>query len=302
MADRNSDKLNTARWILFIISPLSTISLLAIFANSSPEETVIFLLAMFNFFFWLASASAILILFLYKRTTISNRLRIILLILCVVSIVLYILFRVVESKPGLFVTFFLTYFCIYTVVLSVISYLEKAEIMLFWLLMVIVIGFIINRLGVSEGGFIIQFAFLLSAVGFIYLVFKSKRIYKVNKKAGMIFLLFYSFIAILDTLLLMKFESAIPALSTVYDTIGVIIFLLACLVLFAMLPFSNFIDWPDNYKLSFKRLIITPLILFLVIFSLKFLLPDKTYRNIFFTEYAQKEIIHFGMKDYKVDF
>jgi len=45
-----------------------------------------------------------------------------------------------------------------------------------------------------------------------------------------------------------------------------------------------------------------PLLLFLIIFSLKFLLPDSTYRKIFYKEYSEKGAIYFDMKDYKVDF
>jgi len=303
MIYRNLDfKLNTARWILLFLSPLLTFSMIFIMDKTAPEQSVYLVLAIFLMLFWFSSILSILILFFYKRTTIDGRLKIMLLIFVAVSIALYLLFRIVQSKSDPIILVLLSYFCVYSIILSAISYLEKAEIMLFWLLIVIVIGFIINRLGISEGGFLIPFAFLLSSLGFIYLFFKSINIYKINKKPGMIFLLFYSLIGILDALLLMKFISASPALNNIYDTIGVMIFLLACLVLFGMLPFSDFIDWPEHYKLSFKRLIITPLILFLFIFSLKFLLPDKTYRNIFFTEYSQKEIIHFGMKDYKIDF
>jgi len=179
---------------------------------------------------------------------------------------------------------------------------EKIEFMLLGLIIVIIIGFIINRLGVEEGSFITPFAFLLSSIGFIYLVFKSIPVFKMNKSIGIIFMSFYSINATLNALLLIKFLSVNPALNSVYDTIGVVIFLIACLTLFIILPFSNFVDWSKSLKKSFKRLILTPLILFLFIFSLKFLLPDNTYRKIFFKEYSKKEKIHFEMKDYTIDF
>jgi hypothetical protein len=44
------------------------------------------------------------------------------------------------------------------------------------------------------------------------------------------------------------------------------------------------------------------LILFLLIFSLKFLLPGNVYRKIFFKEYSETKKIYFEMKDYEVDF
>jgi len=68
------------------------------------------------------------------------------------------------------------------------------------------------------------------------------------------------------------------------------------------LPFSNYLEWPESQKKSFKRLIFLPFIFFLILFSLKFLLPENKYRKIFFKEYGGKEIIQFRMEDYKIDF
>ena len=188
MIYRNLDfKLNTARWILLFLSPLLTFSMIFIMDKTAPEQSVYLVLAIFLIFFWFSSILSILILFFYKRTTIDGRLKIMLLIFVAVSIALYLLFRIVQSKSDPIILVLLSYFCVYSIILSAISYLEKAEIMLFWLLIVIVIGFIINRLGISEGGFLIPFAFLLSSLGFIYLFFKSINIYKINKKPGMIF-------------------------------------------------------------------------------------------------------------------
>jgi hypothetical protein len=194
------------------------------------------------------------------------------------------------------------YSLIMSIVISFISYIEKIEIILLGMIPVIIIGFVINRFGISEGEFIIPFAFFLSCVGFIILLLKSVPLYKSDKTKGLIFILFYSLIGCLNALFLIKFLGSRPALNNFYDTIGVVVFLIACLSMFIILPFSNFTEWPKFQKLSFKRLIITPLILFLIIFSLKFLLPDKTYKSIFFKEYSNKEIIHFNMEDYKVDF
>jgi len=194
------------------------------------------------------------------------------------------------------------YSIILTIILAFISFIERVELILLGLIPVIIIGFIINRFGVSEGEFIIPFAFFLSAIGFIVLVFRSLPLLRTGKTKGLIFVIFYSVIAILNALLLIKFLGTRPALNNIYDTIGVVIFLFACLALFIILPLSNFTEWPAHQKQSFRRLIITPLIIFLLIFSLKFLLSDKTYRSIFFKEYSQKKTIHFQMEDYKVDF
>jgi hypothetical protein len=174
--------------------------------------------------------------------------------------------------------------------------------MLLGLIFVTVAAFITNRLGVAEGEVMISFAFLLSSVGFIHLIFKSISGYKANKLTGRLFTFFYTVIGILNTLFLLKFLGSNPYFNNFFDTTGVIIFLLACLSLFIILPFSNYIDWPGAQKLSFKRLIVIPLIFFLLIFSFKFLLPENTYRSIFSKEYSLEEKIYFGMKDYKIDF
>jgi len=65
---------------------------------------------------------------------------------------------------------------------------------------------------------------------------------------------------------------------------------------------KDFIEWSKPQRQAFKRLIILPLILFLLIFSLKFLLPGNVYRKIFFKEYSETKKIYFEMKDYEVDF
>jgi hypothetical protein len=194
------------------------------------------------------------------------------------------------------------YTLIYAFVLCYICYLEKIEIQLLVYVFAIVAGFIANRLGVDDGEAVILFGFLLSSAGFIYLIFKSITLYKSNKTTGRLFIFFYTVFSVLNTLFLLKFTGSRPALNNFYDTTGVVIFLIACLTLFIILPFSNYVDWPRAQKLTFKRLIIVPLIFFLLIFAFKFLLPANTYRSIFFKEYSQKERVHFGMEDYKIDF
>jgi H+/Cl- antiporter ClcA len=107
---------------------------------------------------------------------------------------------------------------------------------------------------------------------------------------------------VVNALFFLKFTESRPAFISVYDIIGVVGFLLTCLALFIILPFSNFIEWSKSQKQSFKRLIIMPLILFLLIFSLKFLLPGNVYRKVFFKEYSEAKKIYFDMKDYEIDF
>ncbi len=295
------------RWILLFLSPLLIIILAYLIENEeSMGVTENFLYASIIIVLWFFITVALLSVFIYKRTTISRNIKNFLIVFILVSLIVYLVFRIFASSInvsiGAYIVLGFGYSLVYSIILSFICYLEKIEIILLGLIPVIIIGFIINRFGISEGEFIIPFAFFLSSVGFILLVFRSIPVLKTDKTKGIIFVLFYSVIAILNALFLIKFMAASPALNSFSDPIGVVIFLLACLSLFIILPFSNYTDWPKFQKLSFKRLIITPLILFLFIFSLKFLLPDKIYKNIFFKEYSQKEIIHFNMEDYVIDF
>jgi hypothetical protein len=192
---------------------------------------------------------------------------------------------------------------ILSLVLSLIICLDKIEIILISLIVAILIGFILNRLGLSDiGQVVLMISFGLSSIGFFYLSFISLKTIKANRIKGRIFVIFYCVIGVLNTLLLIKFGSGRPEFSSINDTIGVVVFLLSCLTLFIVLPFSDFIEWSDSQKKSFNRLILLPFILFLIIFSSRFLLPENTYRKIFFKDYNGKEIIHFDMEDFNADF
>jgi len=305
-------RLNLYRWILMFLSPV-IVTVMGYFIEQdqsitgNSENVMFFMLFMLFAFLWIGSSGALLGFFIYQRKTISTRIKKLLIVFIPASLLIYLLFRIFDSAVNLseswyYLVFGIVYSIFASIILAFISYLEKMEIILLGLIPVIIFGFIINRFGIFEGETIIPFAFLLSSAGFIILIFKSIPLLKSERTKGMIFILFFSVIACLNSLFLIKFVSARPALTNLYDTIGVVIFLLACLAMFIILPFSNFTEWTKTQKLTFKRIIITPLIMFLIIFSLKFLLPDKTYRNIFFMEYSQKERFHFNMEDYEVNF
>ena len=251
---------------------------------------------------WFISIASLLVTFIYKRAEISKTVKTALMILGIISFVIYL-----SGRLKLFdIDFVIVSLSVYNIILAIfllfISFLDNIEIILLGLVPVIVIGFIINRFGIEEGGVIIPVAFFLSSVGFIYLAIRSLPKIKKEKNKVTIFFIFYLVIGILNALFLIKFMGTLPALNNLYDTIGVILFLLTSLAMFIILPFSNFTEWAKEQKVSFRRIILTPLILFLLIFSLKFLLPGKIYRNIFFKEFSKKEEVHFNMKDYVIDF
>lgn len=303
-------RLNLYRWILMFLSPALVIIMVYFieqdeYMTGNTESAKYFFLYILFVFLWMISTGVLLGIFIYSRKTISAGIRKFLIVFMPASLFIYLFFRIfpsliVSSESVYYFIFGFIYAIIISIILVFISYLDKLEFILLGLIPVIIFGFIINRFGLVEGEVIIPFAFFLSSVGFIILIFQSVAIFKSERTKGMFFIVFYSVLACLNSLFLIKFVSARPALSSLYDTIGVVIFLMACLAMFIILPFSNFTEWTKTQKLTFKRVIITPLIMFLIIFSLKFLLPDKIYRNIFFMEYSQKERVHFNMEDYVI--
>jgi hypothetical protein len=221
-----------------------------------------------------------------------------------VTLILSFVFGAVRNTSVIeYISVFFNISFIASLVLCLIIYLNKAEVILSGLIVVVLIGFVINRLGFSDiGQSLLLIAFGLSIIGFFHLGFASRKIITEYKIRRRFFMISYFLLGVLNALLFLKFLSYRPDSSSIYDTIGVIIFLIGCLAIFIFLPFSNFIEWPQSLKSAFKRLVFAPIILFLIIFSLRFLLPDSAYKKLFYKEFSQKGLVHFGMEDYTVDF
>lgn len=292
-------KLNLLRWIFFLLSgPL--LFLIGVGIDFWEPKIIPWVFIIL----WLINIIILLVLLIYKNSSIGAGLKKTMVTLIPLSFLSYIIFSYV-LKSSRIIDYFSggsAFILIYSAILCLICYFNKIENILVGLIGLILIGFILNRFGISEGVTIITISFLLSSLGFIYLVFKTIPVYKTNQRTGRILMVFYGVIAVLNALFFLKFTEYRPAFSSAYDIIGVVIFLLACLTLFILLPFSNFIEWTKPQKQGFKRLIIMPLVLFLVIFSLKFLLPENVYRKVFFKEYSETKKVYFDMKDYEIDF
>jgi len=247
---------------------------------------------------------ALLVFFIYKNSTISQAIKKTFNVLLPVSLATYITLKILnkESPVNEYLIDGSVFLVFFSMILLIIVHLEKIQIILYGFIVALIAGFIMNRLGMSEGQYFIVIFFLLSSLGFIYLIFKTIPVCKVNKGGCRILLFFFGINSILNALFFLKFTENNPAFISVYDILGVAIFIIACLVLFISLPFSDFTEWHKTQKQSFKRLVLTPLIFFLIIFSLKFLLPDNTYKRIFFREYSENKKTYFEMKDYDIDF
>ncbi len=295
-----TEKLNKTRWILIISSILLGVAIVIgdwLFPDTLVIVTIIT---------WSGACIFSIILLFQKKDTLQNKLRRFLVILLSLTAVLFLFIKYVlpfdEFSTRInWMTFdSLRIVFIMAGTYCFLSYLHRVEKILFGFVFGIILGLGLNRLGFHEAGGIVVFFLALSSFGFIYLAISTiKRGDSKQYKRSIV--PFYFVLAVCNAILALKFSSYKPALTDTLDLVGVIVFLLSCVALFITMPFSNFIEWSKSQKQAFQKLILIPFAFFLLVFSLKFLLPDTTYRKIFFKEYTEKEKAYFGMEEYKIE-
>ena len=187
--------------------------------------------------------------------------------------------------------------CIY----SLTCYLGMFDRIFIGLFSGIVAGLILNRIGIGVAGFFVGLFCFLSFYGFLFHAILHLRKSKEHKQFRRMVALFCFVNSLIFLLLFFKFSSDKPAFTKSLDAIGVVIFLFATIALFISMPFSNFMEWLKSERQTFYKVILLPFLFYLVVFSLTFLLPDSTYRKIFFIEYSKTEKVHFWMEDYESD-
>lgn len=163
----------------------------------------------------------------------------------------------------------------------------------------IILGLILNRFGMELAGFIVGFCLFLSFYGLLFLAITHSIKSKENRHFRRLISAFCYVNCFIFLLLFIKFSSEQPAFTKPIDTIGVIIFILASIALFISMPLSNFIEWLKSQREIFYKVVLLPFLFFLIVFSLRFLLSDSTYRKIFFIEFSKTEKVHFGMEEYE---
>ncbi|MBA7526562.1 hypothetical protein ES705_18724 [subsurface metagenome] len=297
------EKLHKIRWILVISSFLFWELLITVGnIDAFPEA-----LEIITFFISLIVSILAFIFLLYKRITLQAKLRKFLIILLSVTAVFYLLTEHIFLLNEVLI--FDLYWSIYISIIFIFilasiycftSYLHRVENILLCLVFGILIGLVLNRFGIDEAGVMVVFFLALSSFGFIFLAITSIK-GEDDKQYKRSVVPFYFVLAVCNATLALKFSSYQPALTSTLDLVGVIVFLVSCIALFITMPFSNFIEWSKSQKQNFQKLILIPFVFFLLVFSLKFLLPDPTYRKIFFQEYTKKQKVYFGMDDYEID-
>jgi hypothetical protein len=170
------------------------------------------------------------------------------------------------------------------------------------LILVILVGLFLNRIGFKgPAGSILIFTFMLFTVSLLYIGFRSLVQFRNNRFMSRLLFSLGLVLAFCSISLLIKFAKWEAAHISAMDYLGAIVFLIACIILFAAMPFSNFIEWTKRQKKFFFRLVLTPMVFFLIMFSLKFLLPGDSYQKMFFKGFSEKEKTFFGMDKYTLE-
>lgn len=247
-------------------------------------------------------------LILFKRKTVSrNLIRVLISLVCISGLVfLYFSYsNIYNELPDSLFWIIIDVFSITSISVSILFYflyIHKTEIIIPGLIMVILVGLFLNRVGLEdEAMLLIFFGFGLSSISFIYVSYRSLRDFLDNKFAIRLFFSIGVILAFCNATFFIKFIMWEAAHISTIDFVAAIFFLIACILLFASMPFTNFIEWSKRQKRFFYRLIIIPMIFMLLLFSLKFLLPGTIYQKLFFKVYAEKEKVYFRMDDYKIE-
>jgi len=248
-------------------------------------------------------------LFLFKRETVDKPIKRVLLFLFLVSGIatLIILFAdtfiYYKLSPDIYWMLADTSHAILISVsiLFYLIYFTRIDLIIPGLIAIIVIGLILNRFGLEDEGIVLLIlGFFFLGISIIYAGIRSFRDFKDNLFIRWVFFSLALILAFCITTFLVKFGMWEAAHTSTIDFFGAIFFLVACLLLFAAMPFSNFIDWTRKQKQLFYRLFLMPMIFLLLLFSLKFLLPETSYQKMFFKGYAEMEKVYFGMDKYEL--
>jgi len=299
-----TEKLNKTRW-MFIISSFLLIVFLNItdYIPDSLPGAVIIVSALI----WLGTFIFSIIFLTKKKDTLQPKLRRFLIILLTGIVIIYLISEYILQLDEILnrplyqlIQYFSEDMVIIAGTYCFVSFLHRVEKILFGFVFGIILGLGLNRFGIDEAGSIVVFFLALSSFGFIFL---ARTLIKGEdgKQYKRSVVPYYFVLAFCYAIIALKFSSFQPALTSTLDLIGVIVFLLSCIALFISMPFSNFIEWSKSQKLSFQKLILVPFAFFLLVFSLNFLLPETTYRKIFFKEYTKKQKVYFKMEEYEIE-
>ncbi len=248
--------------------------------------------------------------FIYKRETVDKTIKKLFLFLLIVSVIPIIASLFADSflykKLGSDIYWFIADtthgILLSVIVLFYIIYIHRIDQIVPGLLIIIMAGLILNRSGLeNEAIVLVILGFFFLGISIIYAGIRSLWDYKDNRFIRWVFFSLALILAFSISTFLIKFGMWEAAHTSTLDFFGAIFFLVACLLLFAAMPFSNFIEWSKKQKHLFYRIFLIPILFLLVLFSLKFLLPGNSYQKLFFKGYTEMEKVYFDMDKYVLD-
>jgi len=235
-------------------------------------------------------------LFLFKRETVDKTIKSVLLFLFLVSGIATLIILFADT----FIYYNLSPDVYWMLADTSHATLVSVSI-LFYLLVIIIAGLILNRIGMDDEAILLLIlGFFFLGISIIYAGIRSFWDFKDNRFISSVFFSLALILAFCITTFLVKFGMWEAAHTSTLDFFGAIFFLGACLILFAAMPFSNFIEWTKRQKKLFLRVFLIPMAFLLILFSLKFLLPGNSYQKLFFKGYTEMEKVFFGMKKYDI--
>lgn len=187
-----------------------------------------------------------------------------------------------------------------SIILLYIIHFRDIDKFIPWIILLILAGLMLNRIGVDEAFIVIFLGLSFIVVSFIFVSLRSIKYFEDNRIAGRTFFFLGLILAFCNTTFLIRFLQWEAAHISPLDIVGAIFFLIGCLLIFASMPFTNFIEWSSEQKRLFFRAFLIPMVFLFLLFTLKLLLPGNVYQKMFFEGYKEKEKVFFNMDDYEI--
>ena len=183
-----------------------------------------------------------------------------------------------------------------TISISLFIFIKKIDIPFLVLIGVFLLGLVFKRFHWQGAGVMIVLSTGLSVIGFLMLSVRSFFIIKQNRLLlSLVFVcsIILAFINAQLVFTMMHWPGA-----DFFGYKAIIPYLIASLFIIISIPNSNFIDWSKAHKRILLRAIFIPWLFMFVLTSMKIVLPEGIYTNIFREDTSEE---NWKMKDYEIE-
>lgn len=178
-----------------------------------------------------------------------------------------------------------------------IIYQERPVIKFSVLLGLLISSFILKRQDFSGGSQVIVGVSGVFSTGLIMLAIKSIVTIQKNRYLSIVMFICLIILSVIITGIMLKWQRW-PGGDLLMNC-GSILMIVVSLIVLLTLPNSGFIKWSKHHKDILLKTLVLPWVFFLVFTSFRYLLPDKTYLKIFYSDATTD--IRFNMNDYPID-